>query len=232
MKNLREKLFALISLLIIFSFLIYLPYAYLKGVRTDAEKLGNNRLYTSFKGQSFEKINTKINHLEIDLQNMILNRFPFYDETVSLINRSELAADKKLLHKFSDYIPVKSDNGIFYYDNIAQNRYYRLLSNNEKELKNSMHKASYYYNNYYKAAREAVPNVKMAVFAVPMTWRSGASFYPYDEFSIFSDFSSSLDPEIKSGILNIKDENTFNRYFFKTDHHWNIYGAYSGYIEI
>ena len=151
MKNLREKLFALISLLIIFSFLIYLPYAYLKGVRTDAEKLGNNRLYTSFKGQSFEKINTKINHLEIDLQNMILNRFPFYDETVSLINRSELAADKKLLYRFSNYIPVKSDNGIFYYDNIAQNRYYRLLSSNEKELKNSMHKASNYYNNYYKA---------------------------------------------------------------------------------
>lgn len=232
MKNLREKLFALISLLIIFSFLIYLPYAYLKGVRTDAEKLGNNRLYTSFKGRSFEKINTKINHLEIDLQNMILNRFPFYDETVSLINRSELAADKKLLYRFSNYIPVKSDNGIFYYDNIAQNRYYRLLSSNEKELKNSMHKASNYYNNYYKAAREAVPNVKMAVFAVPMTWRSGASFYPYDDFSIFSDFSSSLDPEIKSGILNIKDENTFNRYFFKTDHHWNIYGAYSGYLEI
>ena len=95
-----------------------------------------------------------------------------------------------------------------------------------------MHKASNYYNNYYKAAREAVPNVKMAIFAVLMTWRSGASFYPYDDFSIFSDFSSSLDPEIKSGILNIKDENTFNRYFFKTDHHWNIYGAYSGYLEI
>ena len=84
MKNLREKLFALISLLIIFSFLIYLPYVYLKGVRTDAEKLGNNRLYISFKGQSFEKINTKINHLEIDLQNMILNRFPFYDETIGV----------------------------------------------------------------------------------------------------------------------------------------------------
>lgn len=235
MKILREKIFAAVAVFIIFSFLIYLPFAYFSGKKSSAADLGNNRLYSDFTGESFCKFKTKINHIEVDLQNMILNRFPFYDSIVGGINSAEHFSDKIICKNKYGYVPVLYSNGVFYYDNIHKKRYYRLLDYNENAIKDSIKYASAYYNRYFEAAHKANPDISMSIFAVPMTWdpkaNSSEFFYPYDEFALYKLFSKNLSENIKSDILNVNSSKDFEKYFFKTDHHWNIHGAYAGYLE-
>lgn len=39
-------------------------------------------------------------------------------------------------------------------------------------------------------------------------------------------------PESRMGFLEVSDFDTYSRFFFRTDHHWNHVGAYEGYLDI
>ncbi|MBR0462256.1 MAG: hypothetical protein IJJ00_06065 [Erysipelotrichaceae bacterium] len=45
-------------------------------------------------------------------------------------------------------------------------------------------------------------------------------------------FIQQLDPSIKYSSLQINDMQDFENYYFKSDYHWNAYGAYQGYSDI
>ncbi len=230
MKNLQDKIFSIISLAIIFSLFAYLPYAYFANKKSNAEALGNNVLYRDFTGERFNKFKSEINHFETDILNMVMNRFPGYDNIVSGLSGIDSKLDMLLFSSSIGYMPLKLKDNILYYDDIKNKRYCRFLAFPQKS-----DIATEYYNRYYDVAKSANPAVKMSIFAVPMTWQvpSGEKkLSPYDEFKTFFAFSSNLKSEISTSILNVPDASLHKQYFFKTDHHWSIRGAYAGYLQI
>ena len=47
-----------------------------------------------------------------------------------------------------------------------------------------------------------------------------------------NEFKNNLNNKIKVGTLETKDENDYLQYFYRTDHHYNAYGALKAYQDI
>ncbi len=53
-----------------------------------------------------------------------------------------------------------------------------------------------------------------------------------DNMSMVDDLLSSLREEVVTVNLEIADESDYLKNYYKTDHHWNIFGAYEGYATV
>ena len=94
------------------------------------------------------------------------------------------------------------------------------------------------YSRYLPAFVEAVnsfakehPNQRIVVFNAEVTWLSeNDPLYPLTSEPLDNDFVSKnlfdkLDPSVVGIDLRLDDSSSFNEDFFRTDHHWNIFGA-------
>lgn len=231
-KKTEDIFFIVIFILIISAFLMFLPYMYFEGIKSKAEERGNIRLNTDYTGQRFSSIKNFSDKITVGTENLLLDRFPLYDEINDAVSDIENAVDN-IFYKDLDFVPVSLNSNVYYYINEKRGRFVRLLNYDGEDMENQLKIAADYYNKVYEELQPL--GINMYIYAIPLSWNSKEgenNLYPYDEYEQFENFKKSLDDEIAADLLYIEDIDEFDKYFFKTDHHWNSIGAYQGYLDM
>ncbi|MCQ2978315.1 MAG: hypothetical protein MJ245_00760 [Clostridia bacterium] len=177
---------------------------------------------------------TGVEKVKADINNYIIINFPFYEQildgyfgTLELSNRALYVGandnELKLIDsKDGIYIDGKEDQLIRKYEVDEKNQ--------DLEIGHRIK----LFNTLAKTLKKK--NVNLYVYAVSGIWTSEAILnfeLDYKEpLKYVKMFEEKIDDYIHFDYLKIIDYTTFKEYFFATDHHWRIHGAYQGYKDI
>lgn len=186
-------------------------------IRTD-----NWQFYENKPGQDLRtKLENKLGSLKVNISNRANNYFPFY---IPLMESYE-AFNYQTNALFYKNIPIKTNTDkeyLFY--NANYNFYYYETFYNEQELNERLAKQINFFNNLAQNDYEIyiyLPN------RYELTTLKNNNLHTYVDT-----FKKKLTNKIKVEELNITNYDNYLTYFYKTDHHWNIYGAIKGYRDI
>ena len=177
-------------------------------------------------------------NLKIDIENITGNCMPFYEEVLVGDRNMNFAMDYRLYsvlfgHMDQWYVPIGKDD----YD-------YKFVSGDMSTLINAYRiKEEVMYPNmcvttdFFKNLKDSNPDVNLYVYAcnvydtskLPDTSNLGIK----GRYKYLETFGNAL-AESGIGYDSLKYENMdeYKNYFFKTDHHWSINGAYQGYKDV
>ena len=137
---------------------------------------------------------------------------------------------KQKMNKFTKIVDYKNIN-----KNICQNRYiavpgsYGIFNCSDGMI--AIH--TYYNENTNTMIKERIKklNDEISKYAEPFYYYiSHANNFNFETNKPIYDFSSYFDNNYDE--LKFKNYNEFYKYFYKTDHHWNYVGSYTGYKDI
>lgn len=225
MKNKNDKRFLLvmasISALVMCSF--FVNFVLIK-FNIKELKTTDNWIYFKYTKTDFlGKIDDRIEGLKTSIQNRVTNYFPFYQELTKgyynvIYNTNKL---------FYSDVPLglnSSKEYVFY--NKEKNFYYLINNRSHEDLSNRVSEQVQFFNNL----KDSNPNVDINIYIVP---RYEQTIFLNDNLANFTDnFKNGLNKNIKVAELNISSTDDYIKKFYKTDHHWNMYGAYQGYKDI
>lgn len=187
-------------------------------------KTTDNWIYFKYTKTDFlGKIDDRIEGLKTSIQNRVTNYFPFYQELTKgyynvIYNTNKL---------FYSDVPLglnSSKEYVFY--NKGKNFYYLINNRNHEDLSNRVSEQVQFFNNL----KDSSPNVNINIYIVP---RYEQTKFLNDNLASFTDnFKNGLNKNINIAELNISSTDDYIKKFYKTDHHWNMYGAYQGYKDI
>lgn len=187
-------------------------------------KTTDNWIYFKYTKTDFlGKIDDRIEGLKTSIQNRVTNYFPFYQELTKgyynvIYNTNKL---------FYSDVPLglnSSKEYVFY--NKENNFYYLINNRSHEDLSNRVSKQVQFFNNL----KDSNPNVNVNIYIVP---RYEQTKFLNDNLANFTDdFKNGLNKNINVAELNISSTDDYIKKFYKTDHHWNMYGAYQGYKDI
>ena len=171
-----------------------------------------------------DPIYDKVISLETDIENRFNNYFPFYNA----INRLYFNMNTKIDELYSNYIYLKdnSDNEHLFLDK-ENNFYYLVNSYSSSELDERMDKEIAFYNDI----KRKYPNIDLMLY---LALRDSETSYKNINgiYNKIVDFTNRLDSGIKYSIFDSKNTEEYLKYFYKTDHHYNSYGAEKVYLDI
>lgn len=175
-----------------------------------------------------------IDKVKAEIENYIVKQFPFYEQILDGYFGTLELSNRKLYQNANDneLILLDSKDGI-YID--AQGD--QLIRKYEVEEKNQDLELGHrlkLYNEMAKVLKKK--NVNAYIYAVSGIWTSEAILnfeLDYKEpLKYVKLFEEKIDDYIHFDYLKIIDYTTFKEYFFATDHHWRIHGAYQGYKDV
>lgn len=221
MKN--DKLFITIFLIIIFGILLLYPVNYIL-VHFDIIKISNlaSKTYEPNNGL-FSNINNKVNSIKVNIENKSINYFPLYDNLNS-INKKVQSKMNNILYNVLNikYYPVGTNNdGEYVFRNNEKYIIYNNLSN--EELDKRLNNQITFFNNL---------DIDNLYIFIP---------YRYEYLNLNNDvnirdmnnyrnkFINGLNSNIKYTEFRVDSEFDYNKYFYHTDHHYNMYGALKSY---
>lgn len=229
MKNKKDLYIITVFFIIVFSVFLYYPIKYVllsKNILTL--NYDNFKEFNADSGNDiFTKINNKVQKVKLNIENRVINYFPFY----SAINYNFKSLNYKInkgLYNHLDftYIGLNQDNELVYREN---NGTYILQFNiDNKILENKFNSQSEYFNELKKYADVYIylPN------RYEYTNLSKKGISVQDNSKYVERLFSMQDEKLHVAALNSETLEQYNSYFYKTDHHWTAYGAYEGYKEI
>ena len=207
----------------IFLFLIMYPVMFVL-IQKGIIKPEFSNFYTvlTSKGNILDRVETKVTNLKNNINNKLTNYLFLYSE----INQAYPNFKNTFSFSNKEFKPMGTNSdGEFIFLN--QDGFYVLGTNqNDEYIKANMTKNINFYND--------LSNVVDTYIYLP-------SRYEFQEFNnsynlhnmneVKKEFLKRLD-NIKVGELQIKDKDEYQKLFYHTDHHWNSYGAYQGYLDI
>lgn len=226
-----NRMITIIFILCIFS---VLPF-FLFGKEGEGVKvLGNFKEPRDFSGQPLQTILSTIDRQQVALENRLTARTPFYTD-ILLLNRNMDMALSKLFFgepETGSFRPVGNTTGNPVMINDTDDMLiWKLSMGTQKERAEKIAQQAALFNSI----AEALPEARMAVYAVTDIWNSqageAAGLGEASGLQYLKSFASQLSPQIAFGYLPIPDMKAYRRMFFMTDHHWNIQGAYEGYRD-
>lgn len=171
------------------------------------------------------KVLDLINRAKIGIENRVTNYFPFY-YSINRFNASiNDKLDKTLYNSLNiDYYPVgvDSQNEVI----LKDNDHFILINVSKKEdLDKRLNEQINFFNEVSSICNTYI------YFA------NRYEFYPFSKVNNINDmvgyynkFKSSVNAKISE--LKVSNKEEYLKYFFKTDHHYNMYGAYASYKDI
>ncbi len=216
-----NKFMIIIFLTILFGVLLLYPINFIL-IKKGIISLDNPQSYEVLKGNSLE---TKLLNIKNNIENKTVNYFPLYNNinyTLSNIeNKSNTTLYNLLDRKF---LPIGTNaDGEYIYKNIVDNYYILKSEYNSDELDKRIEKQINFYN-YLSEKSEVyiyLPNRYEFNYDTELDTKNMADFVDY--------FKSNINKNI---IVDTLETDNYHEYFYKTDHHWNGYGALKGYQEI
>ena len=170
------------------------------------------------------KIYDKVLSLKANVENRYNNYFPFYNQINDLYFNSIINIDSLYL----DDIYLKDNNDkdhIFY--NKKDNFFFLINRYSKEELDKRMNEQVDFYNDI----NNKYPEVKLALY-IPLRYESTEVGNIYDNHDKIIEFTKKLNSTIKFKLFDSKTLEEYLKYFYKTDHHYNSYGAEKAYLEI
>lgn len=170
------------------------------------------------------KIYDKVLSLKANVENRYNNYFPFYNQINDLYFNSIINIDSLYL----DDVYLKDNNDkdhIFY--NKKDNFFFLINRYSKEELDKRMNEQVDFYNDI----NNKYPEVKLALY-IPLRYESTEVGNIYDNHDKIIEFTEKLNKTIKFKLFDSKTLEEYLKYFYKTDHHYNSYGAEKAYLEI
>lgn len=215
----KDKFLTIAFLLIIFSIFIYLPIKFIL-LELNICTLD----YSNFKSSPIKegndiitKIENKIIVIKTSIENRVTNYFPFYNKINYYYAKLNSLFNRKNDFNFIDM----NDNNEYIFSN---GEFYVIESSlNDKELAKRFNSQL----DFYKQMNEIVP----VYIYLPNRYEFTNLD---DEISLRSKqkYIDELKHNITSKELVVEDNGQYQKYFYKTDHHWNSFGAIKGYEDI
>lgn len=236
----RNKVLIISFVIIISSFLLFMPYAIVKNIASNSRELGNSirpKVYGS--DEMFSSYQNLVETYKAKIEDVILYRFPGYNQILESNTKLDRSMNYVLYNTLEgEYssIPLTKKWNLYYYDNIDSQRLIKLYDYNDSISNKQFINAANFYNQYSKKLNNKFPDVNLYLYYIPSVWKSSKendnSLYPYNEYNYINNFISTLDEDISISYFNIENFNSYEKHFYKTDHHWNIFGGYEGYKGI
>ncbi|MBR3490297.1 MAG: hypothetical protein IKH36_02285 [Bacilli bacterium] len=218
----NKKLFVIIFIVMLFSVFLFVPFK---------EVLIHTGIVKFYKSDNWEvvestgnKIYDKVLSLKANVENRYNNYFPFYNQINDLYFNSIINIDSLYL----DDVYLKDNNDkdhIFY--NKKDNFFFLINRYSKEELDKRMNEQVDFYNDI----NNKYPEVKLALY-IPLRYESTEVGNIYDNHDKIIEFTEKLNKTIKFKLFDSKTLEEYLKYFYKTDHHYNSYGAEKAYLEI
>ena len=172
-------------------------------------------------------IKAKLENIRNNIETKTVNYFPLYNKINYMDNAIYIKSNTivyKLLDK--DFLSIGTNyDGEYIYKNINKDFYILKSQYNSDELDKRVNKQIKLYNYLSDI------NVDMYIYFPDRYEFNNKTYLDIDDMNKYiSYFKNNLNSNIKVGELN--QDNGYNNYFYKTDHHWNGYGALQGYKDI
>lgn len=216
-------------LLMIFSVLLCYPITYLL-IRKNIISLD----YSNFKEAPLKegtsiitKLDNKIISLKTSIENRVTNYFPFYSSINYLYSDVNSFINQKIYDNYSfSYLGMNTDNEYVY----QNNDFYILKSAiNNNKLDDMFQKQLSFYEQLLDE------DIKLYIYLpnrYEFTNLNSADITIRTKRNYIDKLLLKETDEFKIAELEINDNAEYAKYFYKTDHHWNSYGAYQGYKDI
>ena len=217
-----KKSFVIIILVIIFGVFLFVP---LKEVLI---RVGIVNMYRGdnwkINRKTKDPIYDKVMSLETNIENRFVNYFPLHNKINSLYYNMNSKVDG--LYSNNIYLKDNNDNEHLFLD--KENIFYYLVSEySSSELDTRMNKQIDFYNDI----NNKFPNINLMLY-LPLRY-SETSFKNINGIhDKVVEFTNKLNKDIKYSIFDSNSTDEYLKYFYKTDHHYNSYGAEKAYHDI
>lgn len=218
----NKKVFVCIFLGIIFSVFFFVPikevlihFGIMNFYKTDNWKIVE---------KSSDPLYDKIKSVTTNIENRYNNYFPFYVDINSLFYKSIIKIDSLYL----DDIYLKDNNDLdhIFYDN-DENFFYLVNNYSPLEIDKRISEQASFYNDI----KSKYPNISLALY-IPLRLESTSYKNINGNNDKINSFLSMLDSGIKYKVFDSNNLDEYLKYFYKSDHHYNGYGAFKAYSEI
>ena len=158
------------------------------------------------------------------VENRYNNYFPLYDNINSLYFNTIINIDSLYMNDI--YLKDNNDGDHIFFDK-TNNFFYLTNKYSSKELDERMNREVEFYNDI----KEKYPDINLALY-IPLRYEMTEAKNVNDVHKKIEEFESKLNKEIKYMLFDSKTTSDYMKYYYKTDHHYNSYGAEKAYLEI
>lgn len=226
MKEKQNKIFILVLIFILSSVLCWflIKHVLISKGFLELQTTSNWIYYESTETSVLGKINDFIEEKKTNLQNRVTNYFPFYLGLNKLFYHQVISTNKLI---YQDDFPINyNGDGEYIFYNDEYDFYYVRINRNEVDLSNRVIQQSDFFNSLYKSN----PDISLNIYIVPGYQQTKLADNNLNKY--IDEFKNNLNKNINVSELKIESNEDYIKKFYKTDHHWNIYGAYQGYKDI
>ncbi len=229
----RDKIFAVVFAAALAILFLWQPIAKVLEIPpADIATLGSEEQADAAGEGPFLGIRTKFEEQKASIKNFSKSHFPFYEEVLFAMPKIDNAANAALYRAagISEFYPVHASEDYFF-KSTEDNSVIRLYPY-----------AQFYYDdgvvsmaNFYNELAEAYPDLNFNVYSVTSLSVTDV----FDGYNLHMDghgryaeqMRDLLSDDIAFGYLKINSYEDYQRMFYRSDHHWNIFGAYQGYLD-
>ena len=219
----KDKRLVVVFLVVIFGVFLCIPSKFIL-VKMGIMSMNMDN-FSEYKGNTekniVDKLNNIVGKMENNIENKVTNYFPLYSNLNTLYQRVNFASNKLL---FKD-VPIKtnSDGEYIFYDKV--NEFYYLTNKySDEELDARLEKQVKFFNE--------LSNKGINVNIYIPTRYEFTELKENNLSKFLDEFVNKLDSKINTRVMNVTSIDEYKKYFYKTDHHWTIYGALDGYQDI
>lgn len=170
------------------------------------------------------------------LGNVVGNFMPFYSEVLvtheNLNYQMNYRLYQAIFGESNWFVPVGKDDYDYKFEKKDHSTLVNVYRASEKTLDPNLGQTEQFFQDLQKSN----PNVNLYVYLCNVLDNSSlindTNLFIKNRQNKVDEFIKSLQPNIQADYLKYNNWDEYEKDFFKTDHHWTIFGAYQGYIDI
>lgn len=211
--KLEDKIFLLIVILILAGGFIK-PFFKPTSINTMENR-------TAYRVPAFDVSSFKDKSYQDNMEKAFSDQIPLVNK-MKMFVKTEIVGSQKMFYemlgKNNNYYYLS--NGVYLYNDTLM--YIKTLDDLKEGIEKRTSDINYYAN--------ILPNVKFYVYSIEAD--SGIDFRDNSKIDGYDYLEQQLDEKIGYQKLEIHNFEEFQKYFYKTDHHWNHLGSYTGYQQL
>jgi|GEM_PF-1300964 len=220
----NDLFFVVVFFLIITIPLVWFPIKYVlvsSGLSTPV--ITDNWIFYEKTGTNIlGKYEDLVEGTKISIENRVNNYFPFFNLlTTNYYNMN--SALNKILYKDDIIFGKNSDGEVIIYN--SEGFYYALNKYSDNELEKRYIKQIEFFNDLASNT-----NLNLSIYLpirYDLTIMQNRGLYKY-----LDRFKGDIDSRYNTDYLSVSNNEEYLKYYYKTDHHWNAFGALAGYKDI